>query len=293
MNITLRPDDADPSSSSDDASRDFVTRSQDSQDFTLKIDPSLGGIAPGFGRAARGVTRLVAIFPIIFGATFAAIGGAIFATNLANSQKFTAKTRAVVTGVDEQEFRDDDGDHYSRTTECAPRYRYVVDGKNYSRSSTAYSDANCDIREGDSVSAKYDPKSPDQSALESEVSGGAIAFSLIFVIVGVVAIGGGAALLIFARKWHRAADDDGDGLGNDAAPATAEQMQLIENGMRELGQFYIPGKRLTQSEARETLRDIEAQRTKANNPSENLPDAPAENPQNPQMPPENPPQNPS
>ncbi|MDR0957374.1 MAG: hypothetical protein LBM09_02220 [Candidatus Nomurabacteria bacterium] len=82
--------------------------------------------------------------------------------------------------------------------------------------------------------------------------------SLPFVIIGLGLVVTAIILVIRMRKSRKRDDVDYDGVGDDLSPATDEQMALIENGMRELGQFYTPPKnRPNQMQARKTLMQIE------------------------------------
>lgn len=81
-----------------------------------------------------------------------------------------------------------------------------------------------------------------------------------FLAFGAVPTSIGVAGLIRIRKAHRSEDYDGDGAGGDLNRATEEQMQMIEAGFRDLGQFYKrPRKNPTKMEARSTLREIQSQ----------------------------------
>lgn len=224
---------------------------------TLSVDFDLGS---NVSKAARGIMRIVSIPIILFGLIFIAIGTIWLVNNLQSSQKFTSQVDATITRVNSKDVTSTDDDGYTtHSTECSPTYRFTVDSKEYSRRSDSYSDSNCDAQAGQSLSVKYDPKSPSDSVPASDVSGFAVYAPAIFIIVGLVPVIIGSVLLFSARKWHKTADNDGDGLNNDALPATNEQMKLIENGMHDLGQFYAPSKRPTQAEARETLRSIQDQ----------------------------------
>jgi hypothetical protein len=78
-------------------------------------------------------------------------------------------------------------------------------------------------------------------------------FFLPFIIVPVLI----AVVFVCILRVIKHADHDGDGLSGDAKPATPEQKKLIQEGFRRLGVHHEVKKKLTQAEARETLREID------------------------------------
>jgi hypothetical protein len=142
---------------------------------------------------------------------------------------------------------------------CWVAYDFVVDGQQYTGSTSFGSSDFCRLRIQDSVEIHYDPAHPtDNSWYEPKRSSSSLWGGLIFAAFG--AFGLVVGLLNLIR--FKTGDATGDGLYNDGSPATDEQMKLIENGFRELGRFHELKKRPNQAEAREILDEINKQRLK-------------------------------
>jgi hypothetical protein len=60
---------------------------------------------------------------------------------------------------------------------------------------------------------------------------------------------------VLASMAAKRDDINNDGLFNDRMPATEAQLNVIQSGMRDLGEFWVPRK-MTQQEARDVIRDI-------------------------------------
>jgi len=80
-----------------------------------------------------------------------------------------------------------------------------------------------------------------------------IVFSLPFIASGAGIIFFGIKMMLSANKL----DLDGDGLPDDSKRASKEQLKLIEVKYRERGVYHKPSSRMTRSEAREILRELD------------------------------------
>jgi len=215
-------------------------------------------------RIERGTGRIICIVIIILGTlwTLFIFMVMIFAPDSKNATSFTSAT---ITKVMQDINYKPDGIYISNdgTTpaRCTIHYKYTVDGRTFTQEETQY-DENCSLAAGESIQIRYDPNNPASSyfANTNYVGGSASV-----MLVGLLGLPGIFMLLIgsfglFAiSRSYRSGDFDNDGVPGDLLPATKEQMKLIENGMRELGQFYTPKKRLNQMEARQILERISKQ----------------------------------
>ena len=80
-----------------------------------------------------------------------------------------------------------------------------------------------------------------------------IVFSLPFIATGAGIIFFGIKMMLSANKL----DVDNDGLPDDNKRVTKEQLKLIEVKYRERGVYHKPSSRMTRSEAREILRELD------------------------------------
>lgn len=179
---------------------------------------------------------------------FLFIGGAFTASNYA-SIAYTAKSEAQITAVTFDTVEPSDTD---RADTCSLAYTFTVNKKTYSGASTVSTPGNCVRPVGSNIAIKYDSQQPANSAVDDASSlyiGGS------FVIVGLLLLIAFVVGIILSVRHAKREDRNNDGLANDGMPATSAQIKLIENGMRELGEFYTP-RAMTQSEARETINEI-------------------------------------
>lgn len=196
---------------------------------------------------------------LIIGLIFSVIGGAGWIEWSPNTR--TESVTGTVTKITESTHTNSTTRNNSlrrarTSTYCTFGYEFTVDGKQYTNIVENGSSANCNYTEGMSVAIKYNPTNPADSQYDGGSSKGIFAvffaIGLTMVVVGII---GGIVML----KYGRRDDADDDGLGGDNLPATAAQLTLIQNGFRELGQFYTPHA-MTRADARETLAEIERQR---------------------------------
>ena len=128
---------------------------------------------------------LSAVFVVILG-----IVAVILGINALNTpiEKYS-KTEAVVSDVEISYSYDEDN---IRTEDHTVYVDYTVDGKEYKHILYG-SDTN--LNEGDTVNILYDPENPEKIATGNEKTSG-----VIFLIVGAVAIVGGAVFGIIKMK---------------------------------------------------------------------------------------------
>ena len=159
---------------------------------------------------------------------------------------------------------------------CKISYDVTISDKNYSEKDADDTHDFCHLEIGDTIKIKYLKSDPRKHAVASEFEiknmskedGGMHAgfgsnmpnplffiapFVLVFIIILAMVI------KTFTQVGRRMSDIDGDGLANDDKPATAEQKKLIQEGFRKLGVYHDVKKKMTQAEARETLREINKQ----------------------------------
>lgn len=184
------------------------------------------------------MTALNGVFFLLFGMffSFGSIG----------TLTYTGETQGTVTGVNQSV---SDG-----TTYCTFIYEYSVKNKHYSGVSSVGTPSSCAYSKGSTVAVKFDPDRPTSSTADDALPA---YFGLAFVAVGVVSfivVIGGIALSIYMSKRE---DRNNDGLPNDAMPATAAQLNMIQNGMKDLGEFWMPPRKMTQQEAREAISSIQ------------------------------------
>ncbi|MDR0591541.1 MAG: DUF3592 domain-containing protein [Candidatus Nomurabacteria bacterium] len=157
---------------------------------------------------------------------------------------------------------------------CKISYDVTIDGQDYSGKNDNESDF-CYLAIGDTVKIKYLKSDPRKHEIAKEFEINqindtnknsspnslffAIPFGVVFVSVAVF------LFIIFnivrASRFvgKKLSDNDGDGLLYDDKPATAEQKKLVEEGFRKLGVYHDVKKKMTRSQARETLREIDKQ----------------------------------
>ncbi|MCL1876650.1 hypothetical protein FWF74_01245 [Candidatus Saccharibacteria bacterium] len=159
---------------------------------------------------------------------------------------------------------------------CKISYDVKIDGKKYSEENTDDTNDFCYVEIGDTIKIKYLKSDPRDHKVASKFEienmskddGGAgngpgsnmpnpLFFIGPFVLVFVVVL----AIIIktFIAAGRKLSDTDGDGLAHDEKPATAEQKKLIQEGFRKLGVYHDVKKKMTQAQARETLREIDNQ----------------------------------
>jgi len=138
---------------------------------------------------------------------------------------------------------------------CAFSYTFKVGSEIYSGNGAEYG-SNCSIlKVGTKITVAYNSDDPQFNSSKYD-KGADLGMVFFFEILGF-----GILTACIARLYyiHRNLDTTGDGIG-DNMPATDEQMKTIENGMRELGQFYaIPKKRLSHEQAKQAIDNINKQ----------------------------------
>ncbi|HMS92767.1 MAG TPA: DUF3592 domain-containing protein [Candidatus Saccharibacteria bacterium] len=206
-------------------------------------------------RFGRGVGRVFGIGMILFSLPFLIIGIISVISSLGSIGNAT--TEGTVTGIERDHMADSDG---SSMDTCQVLYEFSLDGKQYSGKSIMSSSTYCGISRGSTVNVSYKADNPASNHYHDSGDLNFIIFGTVFTVIGLVPFVMGVSALVAVRKSSQHEDIDGDGLHGDMNPATDEQMRLIEAGFRQLGQFYTPpSRRPTQSEARETLRQIQTQ----------------------------------
>ena len=164
------------------------------------------------------------------------------------------------------------------TTTCYIAYEITLDDKTYTGENI--SQDFCHLEVGDTIKIKYLEADSRKHEIASEweigqmtpaepqegLSGiggwsgpgpNPIFFLIPFGAIFITVIA--AFIFNFKNIKKRLSDHDGDGLMNDDKPATAEQRKLVQEGFRKLGVYHDPKKKMTQAQARETLREIEKQ----------------------------------
>ena len=94
---------------------------------------------------------------------------------------------------------------------------------------------------GSTVSVQYNPSDPTHNSVDRNSNG---IFGLIFIIPGLAMF---CVALTGLIKLHRS--------NRDKRRATSAQMELIQNGFQELGDFWEP-RHMTQAEANDVIADI-------------------------------------
>ncbi|MDR0957106.1 MAG: hypothetical protein LBM09_00820 [Candidatus Nomurabacteria bacterium] len=120
---------------------------------------------------------------------------------------------------------------------------------------TEYKDNCSEIKASGTVAVTYNTDDPQNNSPRH----GQAEWRSTVVMLETIGFGILIACIVRLRYIHRNFDATGDGIG-DNRPATNEQMKIIENGMRELGQFYaIPSSRLTHEQAKQAIDNINQQ----------------------------------
>lgn|GEM_PF-3696331 len=136
---------------------------------------------------------------------------------------------------------------------CTFEYEFSVNSKTYRGNDEEYG-SNCSkLMPGYKITVVYKTSDPEFNATKYNQVGLGMVVFFEFIGLGIL-----TACIVRLRYIHRNLDTTGDGIG-DHAPATAEQMKIIENGMRELGQFYAMPKRLTHEQAKQAINNINEQ----------------------------------
>lgn len=213
----------------------------------------LDNLSPKQKKVFYGIGKGATIFMMLIGLPFMLIGIIGGIPQLINHR--SASTDGQVTKVIESQSTDSDG---TRSTTCTLGYTFDVDGKSYANTTGMSSNTYCGLSEGTTAKINYNPDDPTDNAYSDGLF--SVVFFGIFAAVGLTMFGAGLLAFIKLGKSKKSADMDGDGMDNDLKPASEEQMKLIENGFRTLGQFYVrPNHSITQAEARETLNRIQQQ----------------------------------
>lgn len=208
------------------------------------------------------VGKVVCIFLILLGfSSFFVISSDVFGLlGLRAATPHSATADGTITKIIEDQHTNTDG---SSSLTCTFGYTFNVAGQSYKGIRSMGSSAYCGFSEGAVVKINYNPDDPvDNSYASSNDDAEAFVsrFNTMFAVSGiamsVIGIGG----LLLLGRVKKISDLDGDGMDNDQKPASEAQMKLIENGFRELGQFYVrPSRTIKQGEARETLTRINEQ----------------------------------
>ncbi len=176
--------------------------------------------------------------------------GIAFAASSYGSIAYSESAEATVTKVNILPAdTDSQGEVY-----CTFNYSFDVGSKNYSGVSQSANSDSCSLQFGSIVGIKYDKQAPTKNSTEgaTEFIVGIVMLSIGVVLVLVIIVG-----LAFTRLAAKRSDRNNDGLFNDDMPATTAQLNVIDSGMRDLGEFWVPRK-MTQQEARDVIRDIDA-----------------------------------
>jgi len=137
---------------------------------------------------------------------------------------------------------------------CTFQYTFSVGDETFRGNDSEFGSTCSKLQVDYMITIAYDTDNPKFNSAEYGLAG-------IGMVVFVTLTGLGILALCIARLVyiHRHTDTTGDGIG-DNRPATKEQMKLIENGMRELGQFYMkPKRRPTHEQAKQIIKKINAQ----------------------------------
>ena len=191
------------------------------------------------------VASFHAFFLIIFGLFFT-LGGFLPLILNIQSLSLDKETTAVVAQVSQH--RNSDGD-----LRCTANFSYKIGEHSYIGESNK-----CGLVKSQQIKVKYNSNNPEKSSFASESFEGFI-IGVLFSIIGVAIMIVGIVILASKRKRSLNSDEDGDGLMNDNKPATEEQKILIETGFRDLGVFHQMSASITQAEAREIIKNLEAQ----------------------------------
>lgn len=191
------------------------------------------------------VASFHAFFLIIFGLFFT-LGG--FLPLITNIQSLSLDKEATAIVAQVNQHRNSDGD-----LRCTANFSYKIGEHSYIGESNK-----CGLAKGQQIKIKYNSNNPEESSFASESFEGFVIGAL-FSLIGVIIMIIGIVILTSKRKRSLNSDKDGDGLMNDSKPATKEQKLLIETGFRDLGVFHQISDSITQAEAREIIKNIEAQ----------------------------------
>lgn len=196
---------------------------------------------------------VAAIFIVIFvcflgfNALILLLLGGVFAATSYGSLSYDGTAEARVNSVNVTP-PEEDGMVY-----CTFNYSFDVGAKNYSGISSTGTPDSCALQPGTTVPIKYDKQAPtnNTTAGKTEFYVGAAMLGVGVVLVLVI-----LTTLVLARMASKRSDRNNDGLFNDDMPATTAQLNVIDSGMRDLGEFWVP-RSMTQLEARDVIRDIE------------------------------------
>lgn len=197
-------------------------------------------------RTGGKIIKLIITAVVGFHALILLLLGLVFAVPSYGSLAYSAQTEGSVTSINPGTTQED-GQTY-----CTFGYSYGVNNKQYTGTSFVATPESCGRTVGSVVNVKYDPSSPTRSSTDD---------ASMFYIGVVMAVVGGGLLVLIGIGWIVAAriakrdDRNNDGLFNDDMPATTAQLNVIESGMRDLGEFWVPRK-MTQQEARDVIADI-------------------------------------
>lgn len=181
--------------------------------------------------------------------------GIVFTAGSIGSLSYSAETNGTVTGISQSV---SDG-----TTYCTLTYEFNADGKQYVGSTSVGTPTSCAYSVGSTIGLKYDPAKPTNSAESSGELGAFMGIAML--IIGIGSLLGVVAGVIISARMAKREDRNNDGLANDDMPATDAQIHIIQNGMRDLGEFWTPRK-MSQQEAREIIATIEQKLAEQNKP---------------------------
>lgn len=139
--------------------------------------------------------------------------------------------------------------------DCSFKYTFEVDSVTFDGGGTEYGSDCLAVEASGTITVAYNTGNPADNSAEYDQK----ADFAVVVMLEIVGFGILIACIARLRYIHLNFDTTGDGIG-DNRPATDEQMKTIENGMRELGQFYaIPKKRLSHEQAKQAISNINQQ----------------------------------
>ena len=215
------------------------------------VNPTLNFATKSVLKIFRNIFLLV----IGFNGIFFAIIGLAFSLGSINSLSYSGETTGTVTGVSRSV---SDGSEY-----CTYTYDFIVDGKRYVGESPVGTSTSCAYSTGSAVNITYDQTKPTSNS--SDTDDMSIYFGLTFLVIGIMLIAALIIGIIVSIQLSKREDANNDGLPNDGMPATKVQLNMIQNGMRDLGEFWVPHK-MTQQEAREMILTIEQRLAEQNKP---------------------------
>ncbi len=205
-----------------------------------QLNPAFNFILGAFGI----VTIAMAVIFIAPIALFSTLVGVGLTASYVQDQSYTEVAQAVVTSVSSEDTFED-GRLY-----CKPSYSYTVKGQNYTGTSGSNTPEHCSLTTGSTIPVRYNPTKPAQSSPGTPVSLVAV---LVTLVAALISSGVLLSIIAFIVRARRRSDKNNDGFSGDDMPATSGQIAIIQNGMRELGEFWTPPREMTQNEARETI----------------------------------------